>query len=98
MPPSRDPGRDGHWRPATHRCRDRRAVRHALAVFNARTETGSGFVHATRNPFLWLALGVATAFEAAALGIPALRDTLGLETMPADAWAAALIIAVAPCY
>jgi hypothetical protein len=28
-----------------------------LAVFNARTETGSGFVHATRNPFLWLALG-----------------------------------------
>ena len=67
-----------------------------LAVFNARTETGSGFVHATRNPFLWLALGIAIAFEAAALGIPALRDTLGLDTMPADAWAAALLIAVAP--
>jgi P-type Ca2+ transporter type 2C len=27
---------------------------------------------------------------------PALRDTLGLDTMPADAWAAALLIAVAP--
>lgn len=67
-----------------------------LAVFNARTETGSGFVNATRNPFLWLALGIALAFEAAALGIPALRDTLGLSTMPADAWAAALLIATAP--
>jgi P-type Ca2+ transporter type 2C len=67
-----------------------------LAVFNARTETGSGFVHATRNPFLWLALAVSVAFEAAALGIPALRDTLGLSTMPAGAWSAALLIAVGP--
>ena len=67
-----------------------------LAVFNPRSETGSGFVHATRNPFLCLALGIALAFEAAALGIPAQRDTFGLSTMPADAWAAALLIATAP--
>jgi P-type Ca2+ transporter type 2C len=67
-----------------------------LAVFNARTETGSGFVNATRNPFLWLALAVSLAFEAAALGVPALRDTLGLSTMSAGAWTAALLIAVVP--
>lgn len=67
-----------------------------LAVFNARTETGSGFIHATKNPFLWLALGVAVAFEAAALGIGPLRETLGLTTMPAPAWLAALLVSMVP--
>lgn len=67
-----------------------------LAVFNARTESGSGFVGARKNPFLWAALAIAVAFEAAALGIPPLRDVLGLTVLPGDAWAAALAISVLP--
>ncbi|WP_293781684.1 HAD-IC family P-type ATPase [uncultured Aeromicrobium sp.] len=67
-----------------------------LAVFNARTETGSGFTGAHRNPFLWGALSIAVALEAAALGVPPLRDLLGLTSLPLQAWGAALAISLLP--
>lgn len=67
-----------------------------LAVFNARAETGSGFVNATKNPFLWLALGISLALESAALGIPELRSLLGLAVIPPAAWVWALVIALVP--
>jgi P-type Ca2+ transporter type 2C len=67
-----------------------------LAVFNHRTDTRSGFRGATANPYLWLALVVTVSLEAAALGLPALRDLLGLSTLGADAWAVALALAALP--
>jgi Ca2+-transporting ATPase len=67
-----------------------------LAVFNARTDRGSGFVKAGQNPFLWLALLIAGILEAVALGIPAVRDLLGLTTLPAEGWLYAALLAVVP--
>lgn len=54
-------------------------------MFNARSETGSGFTGAASNPYLWGALGLTLSLEAAALSIPPLRDVLGLTTLPANA-------------
>jgi Ca2+-transporting ATPase len=67
-----------------------------LAVFNARSERGSGFGGASRNPWLWAALGLTAALEAAALGIPPLADVLGLGGLPASGWAIALALGLAP--
>jgi P-type Ca2+ transporter type 2C len=67
-----------------------------LAVFNARSERGSGFTGATRNPYLWAALGVTVALEAAALGIAPLREVLGLALLPAGAWWVAAALAPLP--
>lgn len=67
-----------------------------LAVFNARAERGSGFRGATANPYLWGALAVTIAFEAAALGWAPLRETLGLTVLPAQAWIFALLLAPLP--
>ncbi len=67
-----------------------------LTVFNARTETGSGFRGASRNRWLWAALGVTFALEAAALSIPWLREVLRLTTLPGDAWALALLLGLLP--
>ena len=64
-----------------------------FAVFNARSEHGSGFTAAGRNPFLWLALGVTVALEAVALGFPPLRDILGL---PGEAWLVAAVLSPLP--
>jgi P-type Ca2+ transporter type 2C len=52
-----------------------------LAVFNARTDRGSGFRGATANPYLWGALAITVGLEAMALGIAPLRDLLGLTVL-----------------
>ncbi|MFP3899364.1 MAG: HAD-IC family P-type ATPase [Acidimicrobiia bacterium] len=64
-----------------------------LGVFSARTDRANGFAGAGRNPFLWGALLLTLALEGLALGVPALRDLLGLATVDGDAWlvAAALV-------
>ena len=67
-----------------------------LTVFNARTEAGSGFRGASRNRWLWAALAVTLVLEAAALGIPPLRDLLLLTTLPGPAWALALGLGLVP--
>jgi P-type Ca2+ transporter type 2C len=67
-----------------------------LAVFNARSERGSGFVGAGRNPYLWGALGVTVSLEAAALGFAPLRDILELAVIPGNAWLTAAILAPLP--
>jgi P-type Ca2+ transporter type 2C len=67
-----------------------------LTVFNARRETGSGFRGASRNRWLWAALGVTFALQAAALAIPPLRDLLRLTTLPAQAWTFALLLGLLP--
>ncbi|MFO7777627.1 MAG: HAD-IC family P-type ATPase [Nitriliruptoraceae bacterium] len=67
-----------------------------LTVFNARTESGSGFRGASRNRWLWAALAVTLVLETAALGIPPLRDLLGLTALPGQAWAVALALGLVP--
>lgn len=67
-----------------------------FAVFNARSEHGSGFTGTGRNPFLWLALGVTVALEAVALGFPPLRDILGLTPLPGEAWLVAAVLSPLP--
>jgi Ca2+-transporting ATPase len=64
--------------------------------FNARRATGSGFRGAGSNPYLWMALGLTVALEAAALGIPPLRDLLELTTLPATAWLVGLGLGIVP--
>jgi P-type Ca2+ transporter type 2C len=67
-----------------------------LAVFNARSARGSGFVGAGRNPYLWGALAVTVSLEAAALGFTPLRDILGLAVIPGQAWLTAAVLAPLP--
>ncbi|MGM0818638.1 MAG: cation-translocating P-type ATPase [Actinomycetota bacterium] len=67
-----------------------------LTVFNARRETGSGFRGASRNRWLWAALAITFALEAVALSVPALRDILGLTSLPGPAWGVALALGVVP--
>ncbi|GAU71345.1 cation-transporting ATPase [Streptomyces sp. NBRC 110611] len=67
-----------------------------LAVFNARTDTGSGFRGATANPYLWAALALTTALETIALTVPDLRNLLGLTTLGAASWTTALALATLP--
>jgi P-type Ca2+ transporter type 2C len=67
-----------------------------LTVFNARSETGSGFRGASRNRWLWAALAITFALEAAALSIPPLRDILRLTLLPIDAWVIALMLGLLP--
>jgi P-type Ca2+ transporter type 2C len=67
-----------------------------LAIFNARTDRGSGFVGAGSNPWLWGALGLTLALEALALFFPPLTRLLGLTTLPADGWLLALGLAPLP--
>lgn len=68
-----------------------------LAVFNARTEDGRhGFHGAAANPWLWAALALTFAVEAAALTIPALRELLGLAALTPAAWGLALGLALVP--
>ncbi|MFP3883776.1 MAG: cation-translocating P-type ATPase [Actinomycetota bacterium] len=67
-----------------------------LAVFNARTDRGSGFRGATANRYLWGALAITLALEAVALGIAPLRDLLGLTVLSPTAWAVALSLATVP--
>ncbi|WP_170176997.1 cation-translocating P-type ATPase [Myceligenerans xiligouense] len=67
-----------------------------LAVFNARTDTGSGFRGAGGNPYLWGALAITVALQSLALGVPALRELLGLSTLGGREWALALSLAVVP--
>ncbi|HEU5150651.1 MAG TPA: cation-transporting P-type ATPase [Iamia sp.] len=66
------------------------------AVFNARRSTGSGFRGASSNPYLWWALALTLALEAAALTIPPLRDVLELTTLPASVWPLALGLGIVP--
>jgi P-type Ca2+ transporter type 2C len=67
-----------------------------LAVFNARSERGSGFVGAGHNPYLWGALAITVSLEAAALGFAPLRDILGLAVIPGQAWMTAALLAPLP--
>ncbi len=67
-----------------------------LTVFNARSETGSGFRGAGRNRWLWAALAITLALEAAALSIPPLREILRLTTLPGQAWVIALLLGSLP--
>ena len=67
-----------------------------LAVFNARTDRGSGFRGATANPYLWGALAITIGLEAMALSIVPLRDLLGLTVLSPTAWAVALCLATVP--
>ena len=67
-----------------------------LTVFNARSETGSGFRGASRNPWLWAALAIAFLLETAALAIPPLRDLLRLTTLPGEGWTIALLLGLLP--
>lgn len=67
-----------------------------LAVFNARSEHGSGFAGATRNPFLWAALGITLVLEAIALFVVPLRDVLGLTALPGTGWGIAAALALIP--
>jgi Ca2+-transporting ATPase len=67
-----------------------------LAVFNARSDRGSGFRGAGSNPYLWGALGLTLALEALALGFGPLRELLGLTVLPAAAWAVAVPLSVVP--
>lgn len=67
-----------------------------LTVFNARTDTGSGFRGASRNRWLWAALGITFVLEAAALGMPWLREVLGLTRLPGQGWALALLLGLVP--
>ncbi|WP_340558877.1 cation-translocating P-type ATPase [Streptomyces sp. GSL17-111] len=67
-----------------------------LAVFNARSDRGSGFRGATANPYLWAALALTVALEAMALAVPGLRDLLGLTTLGGAPWLAALALATLP--
>lgn len=67
-----------------------------LAVFNARTDTGSGFRGAAANPYLWGALALTATLEAVALFLPPMRDLLGLTTLHGNAWALAIGLALIP--
>ena len=67
-----------------------------LAVFNARTDTGSGFRGATANPYLWGALALTASLEAVALGVPAMRGLLDLTLLDGSSWAIALGLSVLP--
>jgi P-type Ca2+ transporter type 2C len=67
-----------------------------FGVFTARSETANGFAGAGRNPYLWGALAVTLALEAAALGLPPLREVLGLATMTGQAWLVAAALAPVP--
>jgi Ca2+-transporting ATPase len=67
-----------------------------LTVFNARSETGSGFRGASRNRWLWAALAITFVLEAAALSVPPLRDLLGLTVLPASGWGLALLLGLVP--
>jgi P-type Ca2+ transporter type 2C len=67
-----------------------------LAVFNARTDRGSGFKGATANPYLWGALAITAMLEALALGVAPLRDLCGLTVLSPAAWAFALCLATVP--
>ncbi|MDP3968837.1 MAG: cation-transporting P-type ATPase [Nocardioides sp.] len=67
-----------------------------LAVFNARSTRGSGFVGASRNPYLWGALAITVSLETAALGFAPLRDILELTLIPGDAWLTAALLAPLP--
>jgi Ca2+-transporting ATPase len=67
-----------------------------LTVFNARRPSGSGFAGAGANPWLWAALGTTAVLETAALGIPPLRDVLGLTGLPTAGWLAAAGLALIP--
>jgi Ca2+-transporting ATPase len=60
-----------------------------LAVFNARTDHGSGFAGASRNRWLWGAIGLTLALEVLAFTVPPLSGVLGLESPPPAAWALA---------
>lgn len=67
-----------------------------LTVFNVRTDRGSGFRGASRNRWLWAALATTAVLEGAALGMPPLRDVLGLGTLPVNGWLTASALAVVP--
>lgn len=67
-----------------------------LAVFNARSERGSGFAGAGRNPYLWGALTLTVALEAMALGFAPLREILELSAIPGSAWLTAAVLALLP--
>lgn len=67
-----------------------------LAVFNARTDRGSGFKGASRNPWLWGALGVTALLEVAAFAIAPLRELLGLELPGADGFLLGGLLSLVP--
>ena len=67
-----------------------------LAVFNARSDTGSGFRGASGNPWLWGALGLTAVLETVALAIPPLREVLGLAGLPLQGWVVAGLLGLVP--
>ena len=72
------------------------SVGQTLTVFNARSGSGSGFRGATSNRWLWGALGLTAALEGLALGLPPLRNVLGLTALPADGWVVAGLLGALP--
>ncbi|HUG84783.1 MAG TPA: HAD-IC family P-type ATPase, partial [Euzebya sp.] len=67
-----------------------------MAIFNARTDHGSGFVGAGRNPFLWGALALTVGLEALALFLPPLSRLLGIVPLPSEGWVLALLLSPLP--
>ena len=72
------------------------SVGQTLAVFNARTEHGSGFRGASRNAWLWGALVITAALETIALTVPGLSDVLGLAPLPLRGWVMAAGLGLVP--
>jgi P-type Ca2+ transporter type 2C len=72
------------------------SVGQVLTVFNARSDRGSGFRGASRNPWLWAALAITAVLEALALTVPPLSDILGLQHIPARGWAIAAGLGLLP--
>jgi P-type Ca2+ transporter type 2C len=72
------------------------SVGQVLAVFNARTDRGSGFRGALSNRWLWLALAVTTALEVVALTVAPLSSVLGLTGLPATGWVTAVMLGLIP--
>ncbi|WP_062135353.1 cation-translocating P-type ATPase [Demequina aestuarii] len=72
------------------------SVAQTLAVFNARSESGSGLRGARQNPWLWGALAVVGTLTMAAMTLPPLRDILGIAAIPGVAWMVALLLALVP--
>ncbi|MPZ87223.1 MAG: HAD-IC family P-type ATPase, partial [Nitriliruptorales bacterium] len=67
-----------------------------LAVFNARTDAGSGFAGASRNLWLWAAILVTIVLETLAFTVRPLADLLGLVALEAEVWGLVAILIPLP--
>jgi len=71
-------------------------AKHDRALPAVVDDLGDGALRATSNPYLWGALALNASLEALALGVPAMRDLLGLTMLDADAWLVAAGLATLP--